>query len=101
MLTMLNSLSSYNRSDSVNHIIDDVTEKLQFFGYIIGVIYVAVVFLIQKWMKTRSKFELKNFAIFWNIFMMVLNAVATCGLLPTLVRVANYQDFYSSLCVDK
>lgn len=97
---LLNSENAVE-SENFNYYIDNVTEKYQFVGFICGIVYLIVVFLIRYWMKTRSKFALKNFAVRWNVSLLVLNFVATVGLLPTLVDILIHGNFYASLCTDR
>lgn len=78
----------------------ELSKKYQFIGFASAFIYICVIFIIQYWMKTRSKFELKNFAVIWNASMLVLNTVATIAVWPTLVHVI-YENFYASICTDR
>ncbi|XP_065210039.1 very long chain fatty acid elongase 6-like [Planococcus citri] len=101
LLNSENTVTLNFKEESFNDVIDDVTEKFQFVGFVCGFFYVCAIFIIQYWMKTRSKFELKNFAVIWNASMLVLNTAATIGLLPTLAYVLINENFYVSICTDK
>lgn len=77
---------------------DEILQERPYIGYICGLTYVVVIFSIEYLMRDRAKYRLKNFAIFWNIFVLILNSVIVIRVLPHIVYLLETCDFHQTVC---
>ncbi len=81
--------------------LNDVIIVYPFTCYIIGAVYVLLVFYLQWAMKDRSPMNLRYFAFFWNVFLTFLNGFAFIRILTYMLHVLSQRGFLVSICTDR
>ncbi len=66
--------------------------------YSLAVVYLVVIFALQKWMKKKEAFDLRRPLFFWNVLLAGLSMIMFSRFLPEMVHINEKYGFYRSYC---
>ncbi|XP_060525991.1 elongation of very long chain fatty acids protein 6-like [Cylas formicarius] len=66
--------------------------------YLVG-LYVLFIFLGQRWMKPKARFELRGPLTAWNMLLALFSIVGACRTVPELIHTLRYHGIYNTICL--
>ncbi|CAF1665369.1 unnamed protein product [Adineta ricciae] len=65
---------------------------------VLAIVYIALVFYGQEWMKTRERFELRRPLILWNAFLALFSAFGMIRCVPEMLYNLNKEGLEYTVC---
>ena len=68
--------------------------------YLIAVIYLAGIYLGQRWMKSRQAYQLKQSLVLWNVILAIFSVIGSLRTIPWFVSFVRTHGLHASCCIE-